>query len=113
MGQEFRITEEHLTLLRASYVSWCEDEYGAPQIDPKRPYGNSDVPRDIARLLGWKMPTTEYYGPYEKEWDEFAVRVREIHQETKTALQIVLAVGYFKAGLYRADPYRENWMEVD
>ncbi len=33
----FRLTESHLKLLRRANVSWCGDEHGAPQIDPKRP----------------------------------------------------------------------------
>ncbi len=110
--REFTITEEHLTLLRGTWVVWNEEEYGAPQIDPKRPYGNSDVPLDIARLLGWEIPTTNTHGPHDPAWDELATRARKIHEETETALQIVLSVGYFKPGRYVANFYRQDWKEV-
>src|SRR6266568_5645220 len=41
---EFTVTEDHLKLLRHAYLYWEYGEgYGAPAIDPKRPYGNSDV----------------------------------------------------------------------
>jgi hypothetical protein len=49
---EFTMTEDHLKLLRHAWVTWGEGEgYGAPGINPKKPYGNSYVQRDIARIL--------------------------------------------------------------
>ena len=98
----FTVTEDHLKLLSHFWVGWCDDEYGAPEIDPKRPYGNSDVPKDIAKILGWEG---------EFEYDD--PRARAIHQETMTALQIALRVGYFKAGEYeKPNSYSECWKEV-
>ena len=35
-------------------VQWRDCEYGAPEINPKRPYGNSSVELDICEILGWK-----------------------------------------------------------
>ena len=37
--KEFWLKEEHIKLLRAAYVQWNNCETGAPEIDPKRPYG--------------------------------------------------------------------------
>ena len=48
---EFTVTDEHLKLLRGAYVGWDDCEFGAPAIDCKRPYGNSDVIADIAEIL--------------------------------------------------------------
>ena len=46
------MTEDHLKLLRRVYVAWDFGEgYGAPGINPKKPYGNSSVERDIAEIL--------------------------------------------------------------
>jgi hypothetical protein len=42
--QTFKLTDEHLKLLRRFNVGWQDSESGAPEIDPKRPYGNSAVP---------------------------------------------------------------------
>lgn len=44
-------TQDHLTLL--ARASWRESgvEFGAPEIDSKRPYGNSDVEGDLEELL--------------------------------------------------------------
>jgi len=53
-GLSFEITREHLKLLKNMYVGWDDCEFGAPNIDPKRPYGNSDVINDIANALSIK-----------------------------------------------------------
>jgi hypothetical protein len=36
-------------------------------------------------------------------------RYLKLHQETQTALQIVLAIGAFETGDYEADEYCQNW----
>jgi len=46
-------------LLRSANLSWDDCEYGAPQIDPKRPYGNSNVPDDIREKLGMEDLTDD------------------------------------------------------
>lgn len=44
-------TVDHLTLLARSYWDMSECEFGAPEMDGKRPYGNGDVEDDLAELL--------------------------------------------------------------
>ncbi len=103
---EFTLTEDHVKLLRHMYVGWGYAEYGAPEIDPKRPYGNSNVEHDIAEILGWEFVETvdgPMMTPGQPE------RAAEIHKETETALQVVLRVGAFEPGVYVADKYRRNW----
>jgi hypothetical protein len=97
-NQHFTVLPEHLTLLRRAFVSWDGCEYGAPAIDCKRPYGNGDVPDDIRELLSAPQLTD--------------AECRELHEGTKTALQIVLVTGSFQAGDYRADKYTRDWEPV-
>jgi hypothetical protein len=104
--QYFEVTEDHLTLLRNANVGWDGCEFGAPSIDCKRPYGNSAVYGDMVRLLEWGGD-----GEYEAFTEHQQHELDRIHKETATALQIILAVGYFKAGRYEADKYRRNWRE--
>lgn len=52
MNVLFVLTEDHLKLLAKSYWQWQDCETGAPEMDPKRPYGNSDVAGDIREILG-------------------------------------------------------------
>jgi hypothetical protein len=96
MKQLFELTEDHIALLRNMWVQWQEDEFGAPEIDPKRPYGDSSVHKNLKEILGKRPIAT----------------LNKIHKETETALQIVLATGSFKPGWYEADQYDKNWVKV-
>lgn len=83
----FELTKQHLALLTRACVGWNNCEAGAPEIDPKRPYGNSDVANDVADILGLKN---------EKKCDECGrgnideAALLKIHHETLQALQIIL-----------------------
>lgn len=48
---EVVLTTDHLTLLRAGVWDHNYDAFGAVTMNPKRPYGNSGVGDDLARLL--------------------------------------------------------------
>ena len=87
---EFEVTENHIKLIRKMYVNWCEFEFGAPTINPKRPYGNSSVVYDIAEIIG--IPPDEV--------DENKDDLINLHRECETALQIVLNTGSFEPGIY-------------
>ena len=101
----FTLKREHIKLLRNMYVGWDDCEFGAPEIDPKRPYGNSFVEGDIAEILGLKL-TGDENGDYDEE--ELAY-LQRLHSETQTALQIVLSTGKFKTGKYVNDGYGTAW----
>ena len=51
----FTVTEDHLKLIKNFCVGWQDCDFGAPEIDPKHPYGNSSVCSDIANILGWAI----------------------------------------------------------
>lgn len=95
---EFEITEEHLRLLQVMYVNWVVFGYdGAPAINEKRPYGNSDVYGDVAEILGWDpLPDWDEDG-----YEEACEKAKEIHEETWIALQICLVMQSFEPGIYR------------
>jgi len=96
------------------YVNWDDCEFGAPCINPKRPYGNSDVLNDIAEILGIKK-TEDNVQDYNKEeaseyadkkeyiedleWnEEIYYKFNKLHKETQIALQICLCIGKFETG---------------
>lgn len=83
--KEFYLTQEHIDLLKRTYVEWQDCETGAPAIGCKRPYGNSDVAQDIREILRNGMNDDE---------------ALELHKETQTALQIILSTSSFVPGLY-------------
>lgn len=58
---------------------WCSCEYGAPAVDPKRPYGNSSVEVDILEILEIKPEGDDGNSEcYSSEQREFA---RQLHSD--------------------------------
>lgn len=103
---KFKVTDAHLKLAKSMYVSWEDCEYGAPSIDCKRPYGNSDVTKDILEILGF---------PLEDEIPEsLADYARKTHESMKTALQIFLCTQSFEKGTYeQTEEYDEHsWKKI-
>lgn len=96
----FELKEEHLKLLKNVWIEWENGEFGAPCIDTKRPYGNSDVEYDIAKILDWAMVNDELT-------DYQYITAQKLHKETQTALQIILSNLTFELGVY------ENYNEYD
>lgn len=105
----FTLTSDHIKLLQHFMVGWQDCEYGAPEIDPKRPYGNSDVEMDIAKILGWKLKKID---DEETLSDVQLKTARQLHTETETALQIILYTKKFEVGYYECDRYERNWKKV-
>jgi hypothetical protein len=89
--QTFRLTAEHIALLRNMYVGWNNCETGAPEIDPKRPYGNSDVAADIHELL-----TCESAELTDEEEEKYLA----LHRETESALKVFLNNAKIEPGVY-------------
>lgn len=107
--KEFEIKNKHLKLLKNFYVGWNDVEFGAPEIDPKRPYGNSDVIQDIAEILGL---VEEDHTLNVDEFDELYKRLTFLHHEMVIVLQIVLSTGKIKTGTYTRDnKYGIDWRE--
>lgn len=97
--KRFTLKKEHKILLSRMHVGWQDCESGAPEIDPKRPYGNSCVEQDVLIILNIKPKGKKEEGgfqPYSEEQKEWA---RKLHRETEIALQLLL-LGYTKIGKY-------------
>jgi hypothetical protein len=116
-AKRFLLKPAHVALLRTAYVSWDDYEFGAPQIDPKRPYRNSHVVRDIFETLFPNEPWNEDYGlPANMtagQWEDAILELEQLHKETQTALQVILASGSFEPGEYECDwPHTNRWRPV-
>lgn len=70
------VRPEHIKLLRNMNVRWNDAMAGAPEISPKRPYGNSKHVEDIREIT--EMPNAV------ENW------CRQIHRETEAILQYYL-----------------------
>lgn len=112
----FTLTEDHLKLLQRMYVGWQDCEYGAPEIDPKRPYGNSNVEEDICEILAWnrmdEAQEEEDYYPYREDLRKKALL---LPKEMEIALQIILCTQQFLPGKYiKTYSYDDrSWVWVD
>jgi len=124
-NETFKITDNHLKLLKRMIVDWDDCEFGAPCIDPKRPYGNSDVYQDMLEILGlkelkdgiykfklndkkWLLKGTDKYNIYLDGADEEKLcdKLKKLHKEMETVLQICFLTQSFKIGEYeKKDEY--------
>jgi hypothetical protein len=109
--KQFTVTDNHLKLLRRAYVNWDYGEnYGAPEIDCKRPYGNSSIELDIAEILEAPDSDWEWGGGERVLRPEAQDRYTRLHVETAIALQIALATGEFRPGRYaRTKTWSIDW----
>jgi hypothetical protein len=100
--QRFVITADHLKLLRNLGFEYdASVEFGAPCVNPKRPYGNSDVYGDLREILNEGRPE-----PYS---DEDLLR---LHKQMTTVLQIIARTGRVATGRYDARKYFNDWKPV-
>lgn len=108
----FTVTEDHLKLFRRLCFRYEDDvEFGAPAVDPKRPYGTGDVYVDIAEILD--------ITPAEKDrWDDgyFSGEQRDsmlrLHKELVVVLEIAVRNNGVEVGDYEASQYGCDWKPV-
>lgn len=129
--ERFEIKAEHLKLLQRFVVDWGYCEFGAPEIDQKRPYGNSHVHQDMLEVLGFETLKEGIYKfkLFGKEWllkgeDEHNIYLDgadeekltddldKLHKETEIALQICLRTQSFEVGKYETEKYFTKWKKI-
>lgn len=110
--KELVVTENHIKLLKSCYVDWNPTEFGGPCVDPKRPFGNSDVIRDMANILGMKL--ADYETDNEKYKRQCASLIKGYH-ELQECLQILISNLKIEPGKYaRENEYdAKSWKKVD
>lgn len=104
----FTVTEDHMKLLPHLWFEYQHDyEFGAPGVDQKRPYGNSDVYGDIAEhleLVGLEDSWGDVeFTNFQKDYMD------KVHKEMTTVLNIIVRNGGVKPGRYKASPYSVDW----
>jgi len=114
--EKFMLTEAHLQLIRNMHFEMNDHvEFGAPCIDPKRPYGNSDVLYDIAMLIenindpgDWACEWCKECDVYEM-CDEAAAYYQRLHEETLTVFQIIQDAVIIPMGAYMRSAGKHGW----
>jgi sulfur relay (sulfurtransferase) DsrC/TusE family protein len=106
---KFRLTSEHLKLIKTLMFAWPDEEqasdridrgdWPAPTMDPKRPYGDMTYfQKDIADILGLKVETKDG----EKVLSEVQEKaMQHLHWQMLGALQVFIENAEFKPGLYK------------
>lgn len=106
MNETFRLTEQHIRLLRVATIVHNEEGWlGHPGFDKKRPFGSGDITEGMAEILGVPTIETDTEGTHYPKGTGH--RMRQIYSELATALQIVLCTGTFLPGIYKQKSYRE------
>lgn len=99
----FTVTEEHIKLIQKMCVYFDDTaEFGAPRIDPKRPYGNGDVYGDMCEILGKQKPdfdNDEYYS------DSDILYFDKLHKEMTAVLAILIQHLSLRKGDYKESEY--------
>jgi len=82
--KKITIKAEHILLLKNMSIDWQDCEYGAPEVNPKRPYGNSSGSADVCRVLGWVK------NPDYDEWSKTQLAdARMLHEEMLYVLKVL------------------------
>lgn len=82
------LKQDTLKLLKQAVVTWEHCEFGAPTIDCKRPYGNSDVHTDIAEILVIKA-FVDHNGEHHFSGEQVDY-MDKVHANTKPVLEEIL-----------------------
>jgi len=109
-NQIFELKEEHVKLINRMHFFWDKSFIGAPFVSTYRPYGNSDSEGDIADILGIAPEKSQDEGYWSSEQLEF---MYSIHDETKTAIQVVLSTKSFEPGTYESQDFGISWEKVN
>jgi hypothetical protein len=100
-SETFTVTEQHLKLLDRANIRWCDAEAGAPEINPKRPYGNSSYKYDVAEICGLGV-------------DDDEDRIRTLHHDMEKVVQILVQNQSIEAQTYvNVSEYGSDWEPID
>lgn len=110
MNKTLIVKESHLKLLKELNIGWDDMEFGGPCVDPKRPFGNSDVYKDMAEILCLDMPDEE---TQPKKYERFCDNLLKGYQELQDCLQILCQHLTISTGKYECGEYSNIWTKVE
>ena len=101
----FKVRKYHLDLIkRLNFSGWDFTGFGAPAIDCKRPFGNSNVYKDMMDIMGWDYGEDSY--DYISANPDVKARLDDIYSnELPQALQILTCCLGIKEGYYKKNHY--------
>lgn len=116
-GKTFEIKKEHLRLLKRMCWGWQDCEYGAPEVSPKRPYGNSSVLEDIKEIVHpeGELPMTPCPHCEEeiKTYPHNDTYYEKLHSDMETVLGIISYTQKVEEGIYKTQTdYSDDWVKI-
>jgi hypothetical protein len=125
-GYIFELKEEHIKLLQHMYFQFDESAYeGAPCVNFKRPFGDSDILEDMMHILDFTPSHAEdicfceeddcenFHEDDELELSESEIKyLMDIYQGTHIALKIITHLKTFETGKYICN-YHNQWEETN
>lgn len=102
--KRFHLKEDHIKLLQNMNIRWNNKGYGSPEVDSKRPFGNSgtkDIEEDICDYLNLN-----------KNNEDDIEYARNIYDGLDVAMEIVLSLKTFDSGVFEAEKYGGEWSRV-
>lgn len=110
----FLLKDEHIKLIRKMYFKFDNSSAygGAPMGDVKRPYGNQNHFKDMINILGLEVKLDDDNEPCISL--TLGLELVKLHQETATAIEVVLTSGAFIPGLYERKKYSSDpWTKIE
>ena len=103
----FVLKEDHIKLLKRLCINEPSTWDEVPEIDSKRPYGNSDIDRDVCEIISEDhRKINEEDSGYSPE---LLNKIQNLQKEIGVALQIFLKNAKIDPGEYVCDEYSQNW----
>lgn len=108
----FTVKQKHLKLLQHLVIT-SYDEYGTPSVDGKRPFGNSDIDRDMLEILG-VVDKERWYELDDKQRSMLreVCELDKLFKELRVCLQILTVNLCISEGLYEASEYDYDWKKA-
>lgn len=111
--ERFKVTAHHITLMQKLNVPKPGCAYNLVLADVKRPYGNSDIEGDIAKLLNLGAPDED--GQFDSDVESYMWRL--VH-ELPTVFQIMLdnlslCVGTYERTTDRYQIHKTPWRVLE
>lgn len=107
MNQNFRVEENHIRLLKGMKLSWNDLCFGAPTVNPKRPYGSSLVIDDMAKILS--IGELDENGELQLI-DDQERELLNLHKEMEKVIEILLYNCSITPGVYVNKGNSNEWL---
>lgn len=112
--ETFEVTEDHIKLLENVCITWSSMETGAPQVDPKRPYGNSAVVGDMIEILEREDEATTIENGHPRITDEAHDEMMSLHGDMEQVVSILFdnPASGIEPGKYERERYGGTWTKI-